>query len=156
MIETSEVEGNLVIVTEDGLILRIKASEFGKTPMIGIDTWEGDRISDMISLYDTLEPQVIIFSENGMAIRFDISQVPFMDLGSHGVRGIRLEKEKRVIGAVPYYSEYSKQDEIFFVLTKLGYVKVVHPGDVRQTTRGGKGVRIIDTEKYGDIIAVSN
>ncbi len=92
----------------------------------------------------------MLATRDGMAIRFPEKTVRRMGRSAHGVRGIRLEKDDRLVGLI-------LADEKTTVLTvcENGYGKRTAVGEYRLTNRGGKGViNIKTTERNGKVIAV--
>ena len=144
-------EGDLLMVTAQGTVKRTPLSAYGrpkKTGIIAIGLDEGDRLIGVRHIFP--EQQVLLATRDGMAIRFPEKTVRPMGRSAHGVRGIRLEKDDRVVGLI-------LADEKATVLTvcENGYGKRTAIGEYRLTNRGGKGViNIKTTERNGKVIAV--
>jgi DNA gyrase subunit A len=93
----------------------------------------------------------MLFTRNGMAVRFDESLVRPIGRVGRGVRGILLknEKEDKVVGC-----EVVTPDQTILVVCERGYGKRSNVDDFRQTNRGGVGVRsIITSERNGMVVA---
>jgi DNA gyrase subunit A len=139
------------MVTAQGTVKRTLLSAYGrpkKTGIIAIGLDEGDRLIGVRHIFP--EQQALLATRDGMAIRFPEKTVRPMGRSAHGVRGIRLEKDDRVVGLI-------LADEKTTVLTvcENGYGKRTAIGEYRLTNRGGKGViNIKTTERNGKVIAV--
>ena len=144
-------EGDLLMATAQGTVKRTPLSAYGhpkKTGIIAIGLDEGDRLIGVRHIFP--EQQALLATRDGMAIRFPEKTVRPMGRSAHGVRGIRLEKDDRVVGLI-------LADEKATVLTACenGYGKRTAIGEYRLTNRGGKGViNIKTTERNGKVIAV--
>ena len=144
-------EGDLLMATARGTVKRTPLSAYGrpkKTGIIAIGLDEGDRLIGVRHVFP--EQQALLATRDGMAIRFPEKTVRRMGRSAHGVRGIRLAKEDRLVGLI-------LADEKTTVLTvcENGYGKRTAIGEYRLTNRGGKGViNIKTTERNGKVIAV--
>ena len=94
----------VVIITKNGLILRLNESELRIQQRAGLGTNaialdEGDEI---VAVVDSLtdDSTIMVATKKGMLIRFAISQVRILKRGCRGVRAISLTKGDSVTGAV--------------------------------------------------------
>lgn len=142
----------ILMVTEQGLVKKTNLSLFSnprKSGIIAITLKRGDRLKD-VKLTDG-KHDVIIGTWNGMAIRFNEDQVRDMGRTAAGVRGIKLGKSDRVIGAV----SLRRLGTTILVATEHGYGKRSNLDEYRITSRGGKGIRTVKvTEKTGNMVAI--
>ena len=93
--------------------------------------------------------QVMMFTFNGMAVRFDECNVRSMGRMARGVRGVSLKDEKDFIVGC----EVVNGDETVLVVCENGFGKRSLVEDFRQTNRGGVGVRsIITSDRNGSVI----
>jgi len=91
----------------------------------------------------------MLFTAQGMAVRFDESQVRAMGRTARGVRGVNLAKENDAVIAC----EVVNGDESVLIVCEHGYGKRSSVDDFRLTNRGGKGVRsIIVNERNGLVV----
>jgi DNA gyrase subunit A len=92
----------------------------------------------------------MLFTMNGMAVRFEESLVRPMGRVARGVRGVTLKNEKdKVVGC-----EVVVPEDSILVVCEKGYGKRSKVEDFRQTNRGGVGVRsIITSERNGLVVA---
>ena len=101
----------------------------------------GDRV---ISARLVKERQkIMIFTRNGMAVRFEESLARTIGRVARGVKGVTLRDEKdHVVSCVVVNG-----DESILVVCEKGYGKRSKVDHFRQTNRGGLGVRSIITSK---------
>lgn len=91
----------------------------------------------------------MLFTKNGMAVRFDQSQVRPVGRVARGVRGASLRNENDAVVSC----EVVKGTESLLIVCGKGYGKRSLVEDFRQTNRGGVGVRsIITNERNGEVI----
>ncbi|NLM61894.1 MAG: DNA gyrase subunit A [Clostridiales bacterium] len=152
-------EEYLVMTTKKGTVKRTKLSDFDTVRKGGIRALTLEEGDELISVRRTDGNQkIIIATRNGMAICFDENDIRPMGRSAIGVRGIRLEGDDYVIGAVQTITGGT-----LLTITENGYGKrtpvdeYLRGGeDERQPQRrGGKGLlnyRI--TEKTGFVAAV--
>ena len=142
----------LTMITRGGTIKRTSLSEFeriNRNGKIAISLDEGDELGFVLSTAP--EEEIIIASENGLAVRFPVSQVRPMGRTASGVIGIRLEEGDRVVG-VSIVDENKK----LLTVTENGYGKQTSFDEFAGHNRGGKGMKCHNiTEKTGKLSAVS-
>jgi len=142
----------IVMVTEQGLIKKSNLSLFGnprKSGIIAISLRRGDRMKD-VKLTDG-KHDIVLGTWNGMAIRFTEELIRDMGRTAAGVRGVRLGKGDRVIGAVTL----RRLGTTILVATDKGYGKRSELDEYRVTGRGGKGIRTVKvTDKTGNMVAI--
>ncbi len=143
----------VVMVTRKGTIKKTALSEFQNIRSngiiaIGID--EGDALLDVV-LTDG-NKRIFIATHDGMAIRFDESEVRPMGRAARGVRGIELRSGDYVVALCAV----SKDDkERMLSISEQGYGKQTPIKDYRLQSRGGRGViNMKTTEKTGKVVAV--
>ena len=91
----------------------------------------------------------MLFTRNGMAVRFDEDQVRDMGRVARGVRGVSLKDEKDYVVSC----EVVKEDATVLVVCENGFGKRSQVEDFRHTNRGGVGVRsILTSERNGLVI----
>jgi DNA gyrase subunit A len=94
---------------------------------------------------------IVIGTYNGMAIRFNEQEARAVGRISMGVRGIKLNKNDKVIGSVVV----KRQSTSILVVAENGYGKRSELDEYRVSHRGGKGVITIRvTEKTGRMVAI--
>ena len=153
-------EGHFVIlVTRKGVIKKTSLREYSNKRsrnkgIIAVNIREGDELVD--ALLTNGNHEVMIAAGAGRCVRFDESEARPLGRNSSGVRGINIDEEDRVIGAISYdpTSEEAKTSTVL-VVSEHGYGKRTSPGEYRITSRGAKGVKTINiTEKTGALVAI--
>ncbi|HEY2151764.1 MAG TPA: DNA gyrase subunit A [Vicinamibacterales bacterium] len=95
--------------------------------------------------------EVFIGSRDGMAIRFEETDVRPMGRTAYGVRGISLRDDDIVVGM-----EVVKPGGTILTVTELGYGKRTEIDEYRVQSRGGVGViNITTSERNGPVVGVS-
>ena len=142
---------SIVMVTANGTIKKTKLSAYSNVRKGGINAInivEGDKLIE-VKLADG-NNDIVIGTKNGLAIRFNESDVREMGRTATGVRGIRLGAGDVVIGFLVVRSLST-----LLVVTNKGYGKRSSIDDYRITKRGGKGVITVKTgEKTGNLISI--
>ncbi|WDP87214.1 MAG: DNA gyrase subunit A [Desulfobacter sp.] len=108
--------------------------------LIGVKLAEGDEL--ICARITDGDMNVFLGSEGGKVIRFHEADVRATARGSMGVRGMRIDKESRVVGM-----EVLGDEETLLTVTENGYGKRSLVEEYRTQTRGGKGVFSIKTSK---------
>lgn len=112
---------------------------------LGID--EGDEV--IAARLVNPGQQVMLFTHQGMAVRFDEGKVRPMGRTARGVKGATLREENDYIVGC----EVVNGDESILVVCENGFGKRSQVEDFRQTNRGGVGVRsIITSERNGNVV----
>jgi DNA gyrase subunit A len=104
-----------------------------KDGLIGIQLDEGDEL--VATLFVENDPDLVLATRRGQAIRFPLSAFRDLGRGTRGVRGISLEKDDAVVGLVKV-----EEGTQLLTITEKGYGKRTEPGEYRVTNRGGKGI----------------
>lgn len=142
----------ILMVTEQGLVKKVVLSEFSNPRRSGITAMglkSGDKLNDV--KLTTGNQDIILGTRLGMAIRFHEDEARAMGRGAAGVRGIRLGKGDRVVGAVTLH----RNDTTILVATERGYGKRSQAEEYRISHRGGKGIITVKTsEKTGKMVAI--
>jgi len=143
----------LLMCTRNGTIKKIALEEFinprkGGINIIKID--DGDILAEVKVI--NKNPEVIIATKQGAAIRFNEKEIRSMGRSAAGVRGIALEKDDEVIGM-----EILSNKDIFMSVSENGYGKRTQVGKYRLTHRGGKGVINMRTsERNGSVVGIKH
>ncbi|PJD95655.1 MAG: DNA gyrase subunit A [Parachlamydia sp.] len=145
-----EKQGYILMATRKGIVKKTTLSEFSNPRRKGIwaiDIVEGDEV---VAARLVLEgQQIMLFTYNGMAVRFDQSKVRPMGRMARGVKGVSLKNDTDyVVGC-----EAVDGTETVLVVCENGFGKRSLVEDFRQTNRGGVGVRsIITSERNGNVV----
>ena len=154
MIPIREFEdGNyLTFVTKNGTIKKTDLMDYSRIRQKGLRAIELAEDDELISVNLTDgEREVMIATHDGMAIRFNETDVRGMGRTARGVRGIRLSDSDYVVSAVVI-----DEEKPLLMVTENGYGKKTEPEEYRSQTRGGKGIftyRI--TDKTGKLIGMT-
>ena len=138
--------------TEQGLVKKVVLSEFSNPRRNGIvaaNLKKGDQLTD-VKLTDATQ-DIVIGTHNGLAIRFHEGEIRPMGRSAAGVRGIRLSKGDKVVGAV----NLRRKDTTILVATQKGFGKRSEEDEYRTSHRGGKGIFTVKvSEKTGKMVAI--
>ena len=140
-------EGCILMATKQGVIKKTELSEFSNPRSKGIWAINLDEGDEVIATR-LVKPgqQVMLFTHQGMAVRFDESNVRPMGRMARGVKGVMLRDEKNSVVSC----EVVNGDETILVVCENGFGKRSYVEEFRQTNRGGVGVRsIITSERNG-------
>jgi DNA gyrase subunit A len=92
--------------------------------------------------------QIMLFTRNGMAVRFDENLVRAIGRVARGVRGVTLKNDTDYVVSC----EVVSPDQNVLVVCDNGYGKRSLVDDFRQTNRGGVGVRSIITSQRNGLV----
>lgn len=149
-VSSFDEEACILMATRKGVVKKSLLSEFSNPRRKGIwalDIDEGDEV--MAARLVKQAQQVMLFTYNGMAVRFDENNVRPMGRMARGVKGVTLKDESDYIVGC----EVVNGDETILVVCENGFGKRSPVEDFRQTNRGGVGVRsIITSERNGNVV----
>ncbi len=141
----------LVMVTKQGIIKRISLNAYNtarKGGLIALELNEGDELA-WVRLTDGNQ-QVVVATKNGLAIRFEETDVRPMGRQARGVKAISLREGDCVVGMCVVAN-----DDLILTASETGFGRISNVSDYRLQSRGGKGITNYHTEKYGNVAAVS-
>jgi DNA gyrase subunit A len=145
----------LLMVTRRGTVKKTELTAFRRPLGRGIIALGLDEGDELIGVARTRAgDQVVLSTRQGMAIRFDESDVRAMGRQAYGVKGISLEEGDEVIGMVVA----NGRDDPASLLTvcEKGYGKRTALTEYRSQNRGGKGLIDIKTsERNGPVVAIA-
>jgi DNA gyrase subunit A len=141
----------LLMCTRRGKVKKIALEEFSnprKGGIIAIKLIDGDVLTE-VKVIDK-NPEVLIATRKGIAIRFQESDVRSIGRNGIGVKGISLDKNDEVIGM-----EVLSHKDVFLSVSENGYGKRTEVGKYRLQKRAGRGViNMQTTERNGNIIGI--
>jgi len=147
-----EGDACILLATLKGVVKKTELSAFDNPRRKGVFALNIDEGDELIEARITKPgEQIMLFTRNGMAVRFDESLVRPIGRVGRGVRGIMLkdDKDDKVVGC-----EVVTADQSILVVCENGYGKRSLVEDFRQTNRGGVGVRsIITSQRNGSVVA---
>lgn len=140
----------IILATKEGKIKRIEASEFYNirtTGIIAITLNEGDELIGAREV--DADTNVLMVTENGQSIIFNLKDVRPMGRTAQGVKGISLNKGDKVVDL-----SVIDNNEYIFIVSEKGYGKKTLIKYYSPQNRGGKGVKTYKlTSKTGKIVA---
>ena len=150
----------VTLVTKKGVVKKTALSEYANKRsrnkgIIAINIREGDELLDAL-LTDGSE-QMMIAAKAGRCCRFEESELRPLGRNSSGVRGISIEDDDEVIGALSYSPAADQASASVLVVSENGFGKRSDVDEYRITSRGAKGVKTINiTEKTGPLVAIKS
>lgn len=141
----------LVMVTRQGIVKRISLNAYNtarKGGLIALELNEGDELA-WVRLTDGNQ-QVVVATKNGLAIRFEETDVRPMGRQARGVKAISLREGDCVVGMCVVTN-----NDLILTASETGFGRISNVSDYRLQSRGGKGITNYHTEKYGNVAAVS-
>ncbi|MGE5095756.1 MAG: DNA gyrase subunit A [Betaproteobacteria bacterium] len=139
--------------TEQGVVKKTPLADFSRprpSGIIAVDLDEGDRLVG-VALTDG-KHDVMLFSDEGKAVRFDENDVRPMGRGARGVRGMNLAKGGRVIALLVAENE----TQSVLTATENGYGKRTPISEYTRHGRGTQGMIAIQTsERNGKVVAAT-
>ncbi|KAG6559570.1 DNA gyrase subunit A [Candidatus Rhabdochlamydia oedothoracis] len=145
-----EEDHYIFLATKQGVVKKTELTAFSSPRRKGIYAINIDEGDEVIAARLTKEgEQIMLFTKNGMAVRFDQTQVRAMGRVARGVRGALLRNKEDVVVSC----EAVSGDQNLLVVCSKGFGKRSKVNDFRQTNRGGVGVRsIITSDRNGPVI----
>ena len=143
-------EGNVVMVTQKGIIKRTPVEEYKnvrKSGLIAITLDEGDNLA--WTRITSGSDELIVATKNGQAIKFSEEDVRLVGRSARGVKAIELTEDDIVVGM-----GIAKEGTKLLTITEDGKGRRTDVNEYRLQTRGGKGVRNFDVEKAGYVAGV--
>jgi DNA gyrase subunit A len=142
----------LTMVTKQGIIKKSALSEYQNIRANGINAInidEGDELLDVICTDGN--QQILIATHDGMAVRFNETDVRPMGRVARGVRGVSLREGDFCVAVLAVSQEGTEK---ILSISENGYGKQTQVSSYRLTKRGGKGViNMKTTTKTGKVVA---
>jgi len=142
----------IVMGTRKGTVKKTDMTAFSNprpSGIIAMGIEEGDAVI-AVELSDGKE-QVFIGTRDGMAIRFDETDVRPMGRGAYGVRGITLREGDEVVAM-----EVVREGGTVLTVAQNGYGKRTELEEYRLQSRGGVGIINIQTsDRNGKVVGVA-
>ena len=142
----------LTMVTRNGVIKKTSLSDYQNIRVTGINAInidEGDELLDVIRTDGS--KQIFIATHDGMAVRFNETDVRPMGRVARGVRGVNLRKGDFVVSVCAVSAEGTEK---ILSVSEKGFGKQTLVNSYRLAKRGGIGViNMKTTEKTGKVVA---
>ncbi|QIB74546.1 DNA gyrase subunit A [Halogeometricum borinquense] len=157
VVNTADIEDEtdkyLTMATQNGYVKRTSVEKFQNiltTGIIATKLDEDDELAD-VEVTDGSH-DLVLASRDGMAIRFDESDVRAMGRSARGVRGMKLEGDDELVGVAAVDED---QHNWVLTVTQNGYGKRSDIERYRRQSRNGKGLIDIKTnERNGPVCAM--
>lgn len=149
---------HLVMATAGGVIKKTLLKAYGnpqKRGIIAIGLDKGDRLIGVGVTNGN--DQIVLATREGMAVRFEETEVRDMGRQAGGVKGVELVDKDRVVDMVivPHGLDHGDNQVTLLTACENGYGKRTRIEEYRLTHRGGKGViNIRTTDRNGPVVAV--
>jgi DNA gyrase subunit A len=145
-----EEKCDVLLVTLKGVIKKTELLEYSNPRRKGVNAIKLDEGDSLISARLVKEnEEIMLFTRNGMAVRFDAGNVRTIGRVSRGVKGVTLKDSKDYLVAC----EIVVPEDTILTVCEKGYGKRSKVEDFRKTNRGGVGVRsILTSERNGLVV----
>ncbi|GHR46875.1 DNA gyrase subunit A [Helicobacter pylori] len=147
-------ERSLAFFTKNGVVKRTNLSEFGSNRSYsGIRAIVLDEGDELVStkIVDKNAKHLLIASYLGIFIKFPLEDVREIGRSARGVRGIKLNENDFVVGAVVISDDSNK----LLSVSENGLGKQTLAEAYREQSRGGKGIIGMKlTQKTGNLVSV--
>lgn len=134
----------IVFVTEQGLIKKTALAEFANLKKKGgsaaLKLRDDDKLTSVALMN---EEDIILVTNGGMGIRFNIKDVSPTGKTSMGVKGMNLKEGDYIVAAMPVRDE----NDGVAIFSETGLGKRIKISDLSRQARGGKGVIIYKPSK---------
>lgn len=134
--ETSDI---ITIFTKNGMIKRTNLSEFKlqrySKAVTCIKLKDDDEVVNAIN---SKNKEVLISTENGYGLWYDIEEVPISGIKASGVKSINLKDDIVVSGCL-----FNKNDEYIAVFTNKGTAKRIKLEEMEKLSRARRGLLLI-------------
>ena len=162
-IEDPEYTDNhfVTLITKRGTVKKTTLTEYANKRsrnkgIIAINIRENDELLDALLTDGTHD--IMIAARGGRCCRFEEEQLRPLGRNSSGVRGISIEDDDEVVGAVSCaVKAEDAATHTVLVVSENGFGKRSEIDEYRLTSRGAKGVKTINiTDKTGPLVAIKN
>lgn len=145
-----EGEACVILSTARGVVKKTEITNFSNPRRKGVWALNIDEGDEVVGVRLVMPgQQVMLFTRNGMAVRFEENKVRSMGRLARGVKGVTLKDPSDAVVGL----EVVNGNETILVVCEKGYGKRSAVEDFRQTNRGGKGVRsIVTSERNGLVV----
>lgn len=139
----------LFMCTSYGVVKKTVLKEFDTSRKDGITAIKLDDNDYLINVLLTSgDEEIMLATKDGLAIKFNESDVRSFGRAARGIKGISLNKGDKVIGM-----DKGLNESYVMTVTSNGYGKRSRIDDYRRQSRGGKGIINIKlSEKNGEVV----
>lgn len=131
-------DSNLIFVTKMGMVKITKVSDFitSKHVISAIKLAKNDEVI-LVEIYNP-DKKLTLFTANGNGVKFDTSDIGVSGRVGLGVKGISLDKQDYVVGAMQ-----TAISDAFALFVEDGYAKIVKQSEIEESARNRKGLSFI-------------
>lgn len=142
----------LTMVTKNGVVKKTALSDYQNIRANGINAINVDEGDELLEVIRTDgKQQIFVATHDGMAVKFQETDVRPMGRAARGVRGVNLRKGDYVVSVCAVSQE---GNEKILSVSEKGFGKQTQVKSYRLTKRGGIGViNMKTTEKTGKVVA---
>ena len=134
-------EGTYFAVTKLGQIKRVERKEFSPWRTYKSKSVKFAKLKNEDDQIITLSPikldDVMLVTQNGYALRFNIEEVPVVGAKAAGVKAINLKKDDVLAAA------FIANTDSFYILTQRGALKRMAVADIPVTSRANRGLQVL-------------
>ena len=143
----------VLFVTKNGLVKKTVLEEYiktkKKTGIAAISIKDGDELAAVSLIKDE---QLILVTANGMAIRFNSSEISATSRATSGVKGINLSVDDQIVSAIPVRNV----NDNLAIFAKNGVAKKIDLAELPVQKRAGKGLMCYKpTDMTGEVSAAT-
>ena len=143
-------EGKSVFMsTKKAIVKKVDLTAFSRPRKGGIAALKLDTSDELlhVALTDG-KKEIMMFSDAGKVIRFNESGVRSMGRVARGVRGMKIQKDQRIVGVIVTDADHG----VVLTATENGYGKRTPVNHYRRTSRGSQGVISIATSRRNGLV----
>lgn len=134
-------EGTYLAVTKLGQIKRVERKEFSPWRTYKSKSVKFAKLKNEDDQIITLSPikldDVMLVTQNGYALRFNIEEVPVVGAKAAGVKAINLKKDDVLAAA------FIANTDSLYILTQRGALKRMAVADIPVTSRANRGLQVL-------------
>lgn len=134
-------EGTYFTVTKFGQIKRVERKEFAPWRTYKSKSTKYAKLKDDEDVVITVSPVVLddimLITEKGYALRFNIEEVPVIGAKAAGVKAINLKDDDVVVAA------FISNTSSFYLLTQRGSLKRMATEEIPVTSRAKRGLQVL-------------
>lgn len=141
----------VLVASADGMIRKMNLNTNGKwdgnRPFVKLA--DGDRLVSVIDLSNVIKNStVLIITQLGKVIRFNLDDVSPVSLGSQLIKGMNLKKDDKVAAVV-----VARPDAESLVTMSRSTIKVTPLSDITVNNRGGAGAMLHPLDKLDGVVS---
>ncbi len=123
VISSFEEDKYILVANQEGQIKQVALNEFSKTRLNHTySCLNASRVNELVSvdLREPFDKDVVLATQNGYILKYDLEEVPIQSLSAKGVKGINL-RDDILIGAK--YTTHINKDEVIMLTNRGGLIR---------------------------------